>query len=115
MIRAEVFEDQGQIRRFLISGHAGFARVGNDIVCAAVSALVYNAINSCEQLLNIVLDVEDRGDKVICKVPERVLNSSDVQLLLHSMVFGIEQTADSYPKFVKIRRHTAAVNTEFKE
>ena len=31
-----------------MEGHAGFAAYGNDIVCAAVSALVINTVNSIE-------------------------------------------------------------------
>ena len=38
--------EQGENVGFRCYGHAGFARHGKDIVCAAVSALVLNTINS---------------------------------------------------------------------
>ena len=34
---------------FDVSGHAGYSEAGSDIVCAAVSALVINAVNSIEK------------------------------------------------------------------
>ena len=37
---------------FDVEGHAGFAESGQDIVCAAVSMLVINTINSIEQLVS---------------------------------------------------------------
>ena len=41
--------EQGENIGFRCLGHAGFARHGKDIVCAAVSALVLNTINSIEE------------------------------------------------------------------
>ena len=38
---------KGQIT---VSGHAGYAEKGHDIVCAAVSILIYNLQNSIERL-----------------------------------------------------------------
>ncbi len=50
MITMTVFRsDTGIYQGFLCSGHAGFARAGRDIVCAAVSVLVINTVNSIEQ------------------------------------------------------------------
>ena len=48
MIRV-VFTD----RRMTVQGHAGYAEKGKDIVCAAVSALVYALIATLEEAGNI--------------------------------------------------------------
>lgn len=37
-------------RQITVSGHAGYAEKGHDIVCAAVSILIYNLQNSIERL-----------------------------------------------------------------
>lgn len=102
MIRVEVHEISDRIIEFSVSGHAHFAESGMDIVCAAVSALVLNAINSCEKLLGVNLPIQDDGDTLSCAVPETE-RMADVQLLLHSMLFGLEQTAEQCRKFVRIR------------
>ena len=51
MIKISFFtNDDNEITGFDFSGHAGFAESGNDIVCAAVSALVFTTVNSIDQL-----------------------------------------------------------------
>ena len=40
-----------------VDGHAGYAKTGNDIICAAVSVLTQNLVNSVEALTE---------DKVLC-------------------------------------------------
>lgn len=110
MIKLSTYWDAGRLMRFSVSGHAGYAKAGTDIVCAAVSALVYNAINSCEQFLDARLEVEDDGDELLCVVPASLREHAGVQLLLGSMVFGIEQTAAQYPKHVKLKRVSGGAN-----
>lgn len=104
MIELRVEWDGSSIRRLELKGHAGFSDVGSDIVCAGVSALVYNAVNSCEALLDVHLDVQD-SNTFVCSVPT-VQRSSEtangVQLLLQSMHLGIQQIADQYPSNVRV-------------
>ena len=40
----------GEYRGFNCIGHSGYADAGEDIVCAAISVLVINTINSLDQL-----------------------------------------------------------------
>lgn len=106
MIRSTIWRDgQGRIRKFALSGHAEAAEYGEDIVCAAVSVLVTNAINSSEHLLGVhIADEADvaPGD-VKCEVPALQGQLDDkLQLLFEAMVYGIQQVADSYPDFVRI-------------
>lgn len=49
MIRIKVEKENSRYKKFMISGHAGYAEEGEDIICAAVSALVINTINSIEE------------------------------------------------------------------
>lgn len=51
----------------LMNGHAGFHENGQDLVCAAVSALTCNLINSLENLTNIKVRAETKeGFTSIC-------------------------------------------------
>jgi len=110
MIKVDTYWDSSRLVRFSVSGHAGYAKAGTDIVCAAVSALVYNAINSCEQFLNARLEVEDDGNELLCVVPIPLREHESVQLLLGSMVFGVEQTAAVYPKHIRLKRVSVRAN-----
>lgn len=51
-------------KRYLsLQGHANYAPYGSDIVCAAVSALVYCLVNGCEcDIAGKELIAEDKGD-----------------------------------------------------
>jgi len=108
MIRSTVWRDgQGRVRRIAVKGHAGAAEHGQDIVCAAVSVLVANAINSSEHLLGVHIASDDDvapGD-VDCTLPilDQEALDDKLQLLFEALVFGIQQVADAYPDFVTIR------------
>ncbi|MCU6746677.1 MULTISPECIES: ribosomal-processing cysteine protease Prp [Lachnospiraceae] len=89
---------------FDTEGHADFSESGQDIVCAAVSALVINLVNSIERLTS------DRtcfvSDEKEGKIEFRFLDvpSHDAQLLLDSMILGIEEIEDSdeYHSYIDI-------------
>lgn len=59
---------QGAYLGFTCSGHAGYADYGKDIVCAAVSALVTNTVNSLEQLAkeNFEVSAEEENGYLRC-------------------------------------------------
>lgn len=101
MIEVEVRQRGDRLDGFRVRGHAGYAEAGQDIVCAAVSVLVYNFINSAERFADVALDVRDRGDELSCRFPP-MLNPR-AKLLFDSMLFGIEQVAEQYPEHVRIR------------
>lgn len=51
MIKADFYlNTDGTYRGFSVSGHAGYAKSGQDIVCASVSSLVINTVNAIEAL-----------------------------------------------------------------
>ena len=52
MTKVTIFKQQGLYKGFEVSGHSGYADAGEDIVCAAISALTINCINSIETFTN---------------------------------------------------------------
>ena len=49
MIQVNILRDRNEVVRGIdINGHAGYAEYGQDVICAAVSALVLNMANSVE-------------------------------------------------------------------
>jgi uncharacterized protein YsxB (DUF464 family) len=105
MIRIQIERaPEGELGRILITGHAHFAEHGQDIVCAAVSAIAICQVNAIEMLTGITIHQPDDGDgKVDCQIP-RDLNShvrEKVLLLCEAMVLSLKQVADAYPNYVK--------------
>ena len=57
-----------QYKGFESKGHADYAEDGDDIVCAAVSALTFNAVNSIEKFTEDAFQVEQAEDGGYLKV-----------------------------------------------
>ena len=62
MINITVKKRNGSYLDFLSRGHAGYAEEGQDIVCAAVSALIVTTVNSLDEFTEDEIEVrEDDG------------------------------------------------------
>lgn len=98
-------EDQS-IRKFELSGHAGYAEYGQDIVCAAVSALSISAVNGLEHFLPEPPEVEvrDSDGYLTCSLPALDTQTLEqAQWILKTMALGIEEIQRSYgQEYVKI-------------
>jgi uncharacterized protein YsxB (DUF464 family) len=107
MIKVTIRRDsQGRVQSFQVSGHAGFARAGEDIVCAAVSILTQNTVNSIETLLHVKIPGVSEEGFLKCEIPPlEGLLSDQVQLLLESMVYGLSSLSEEYPKYVRMVDH----------
>ena len=82
-----------------ISGHAGYAEAGKDIVCAGVTALTQTLIKSVENLTSdqIKYDImPGRADIYFKDLSEAG------KLLIDSFFLGICLIADDFPEHVKI-------------
>jgi len=60
MIKISIYQnEESKIIGFRSEGHAGFSHSGQDIVCAAVSALIINTVNSIEQFTSDTFDYQE--------------------------------------------------------
>ena len=106
MIRATINRTKsGSIQSFTISGHAGFAAHGSDIVCAGVSAVSFGAVNSIISLTGITPDIDQGADGFLrCDFPDNLPEETQekVQLLLEGMVVSLQTMERDYGKHIKI-------------
>ncbi|WP_125565085.1 ribosomal-processing cysteine protease Prp [Companilactobacillus insicii] len=105
MIRASFHQnDKQQIDSFLIKGHADSGPYGQDLVCAAVSAVTIGTINNLEKLTKaspqVVLD-EVNGGHLGCRFNEEV--SHDTALLLDNLFYILKDIQDSYPQNINVQ------------
>ena len=92
-------DDQQRIHKFELSGHAGYAEYGQDIVCAAVSALSISAVNGLEHFLpqQPEVEVRDTDGYLTCSLPNLDLQTLEqAQWILKTMVLGIEEIQRNY-------------------
>lgn len=88
----------GEYKGFTCKGHSDFARNGKDIVCAAVSMLVINTINSMEELAKEDMDVssDEESGYIDCLFKGGL--SEKGKLLMDSMILGLSDVEKRYGK-----------------
>ncbi len=86
----------GVYKGFTCMGHAGFAGRGRDIVCASVSVLVINTINSMEKLAGEEPEVatDEETGFIQCRFLHPL--SHEGALFMDSMVLGLSGIAEEY-------------------
>ena len=108
MIQVTVMTDSK--RRYVgieMEGHAGLAedyQEGQELVCAAVSALTLNMANSVEHFTEDPFQAHEDQEKggFYFRFSSRI--SSESELLMNSFVFGLLNIEESYGEpYIKIR------------
>ena len=85
--------------RIEISGHAGYAEPGKDIVCAGVTALTQTLIQSIDDLTDD--EIEYRISPGKAEIEYRNLSEKS-KILVDSFFVGIRLIADEFPNYVAI-------------
>lgn len=80
---------------FEISGHAGYAEYGQDIVCSSVSVLGISTANALSSFTDAEPKVEMKETGYL-KVTLGEPSSNEGQLLLKAFVLGIESILENY-------------------
>jgi len=103
MISVEIYKtNAGFIKRFFITGHAGYAQEGSDIVCAAVSMLAQTIALALQHLLKVPITLKlDKGN-MDCALPVDYIGQHDVQLLLEAMELGLRNIEQGYKEYIKV-------------
>ena len=104
MINVTIYTRNDEIVGFCSEGHAGYDNSGRDLICAAVSVLVINTINSIEQFTNDQDEVEaDEDSGYIHFMLKTDEPSSETSVLLKSMVLGIQNVSKGNKKYLRLR------------
>jgi uncharacterized protein YsxB (DUF464 family) len=107
MIKVDILRQEKYIYKFTVSGHAGFAEEGSDIVCSAVSILVINTINAIEaftgEKAKALADDQNGGfiEYSFTDIKSGIKNH-DAQLLLETMVMGLKDIGNEYNRYIKV-------------
>ena len=95
-------ERQGKVETLLAEGHAGYAEMGQDLVCAGVSCITIGTNNALDELAPGTFQTETREG--FLKI--RVLNPEDpkTHLILRTDWIQLQTIAESYPEFIKLKK-----------
>jgi uncharacterized protein len=96
---------KGKSIQIKAEGHAGFGSKGNDIVCAAASAVIQTAIVSVSRVALVQQNVKQKQgflqsvisiDKLETKKLENLL------IILDTMLTGLDEIIRQYPEALRI-------------
>ena len=87
---------------FDCEGHAEYAEPGEDIVCAAVSALVIGCINSIEMLTGADITYDQDAESGMISMRLEATDDHDSQLLIQSMVLSLQSVESNYEEYIDI-------------
>lgn len=94
--------DEGCISSFVVEGHANY-NPGNDIVCAAVSAVTVGTVNAIHALTPMKMPDLDYGSGLLkAKLDVAIQHDDNAQLLLESMLVMLRSIAETYSQHVKV-------------
>ncbi len=97
MVKVTIYKDQnGHYEGFDCTGHARYADVGQDIVCAGVSALVINTINSVENLTENMAEAQSDEETGEIRFHFEGQPDASGKLLMDSLVLGLEGIQANY-------------------
>mgnify|MGYP001285148943 FL=1 len=111
MIKVKIFKDKdGFIEKYNISGHSGYDVKGQDIVCAAVSALAQTILISLVEVCGLKekeIDyfIEEENGILNVEIPKTIDIDikRDVQVVLKTLEVGIKSIIESYPEYVTLK------------
>jgi uncharacterized protein len=88
---------------FEIKGHANFADAGQDIVCAAASAIAISMVQAMSRFVaEDMVTIKESDGYLLFQVHQ---TNETIQILLKSMKDTLTELKDSYPKAIQIKEN----------
>ena len=104
MILVKVQKQKTEITEITIKGHADSAPYGQDLVCAAVSAIVIGTLNAIEEMAEGSCEIEQNEARTVIAVKE--INPT-LSIILEVMLYQMRSIAESYRQYLDIEEETS--------
>ena len=104
MTSCEFFMEDGRITGFSVSGHSGYAEAGQDIVCAAISAVVTMAETTINDVCGAKakVRVKDEQARITLTLPASCDEEESVQAVLSGMMLTLISLREDYPDYIEV-------------
>ena len=104
MTRCEFVTENDRITGFSVSGHSGYAEAGQDIVCAAVSAVVTMAEATINDVCGAKAKVRVKSEdaRITLTLPTSCDEEDAVQAVLAGMLLYLCSLRDEYPDYIEV-------------
>ena len=104
-----------------LSGHAGFAPKGQDIVCAGVSALVMSLADTVENAIKLsdigALEIKAADGEFYIHVGgiSSAELYNDLNAYFHMFRLGLEKIQQEYPDYIKVSMFVQPLEDEYND
>jgi uncharacterized protein len=97
-----VRDDRGRLAAVRASGHAEYDQAGEDIVCAAVSAILQAARMGLELHAKIPLEASQETGALDMAWPAEARDDVSVVAIVRTAELAVRQIANQYPEHVRV-------------
>jgi len=97
-------DSRGRLSSVFATGHAEFGAFPNDVVCAAVSAILQAAYVGLEDVAKLKFDGKHVSGELEIHIPESARERADVVAIVATAEVSLEQLARQYPEHVRVKR-----------
>ncbi|MDL2211522.1 ribosomal-processing cysteine protease Prp [Erysipelotrichaceae bacterium OttesenSCG-928-M19] len=98
MTKVFVKKNKGIIQYIEVYDHANFDEIGQDIVCSAISSIVFGSLNAFVKYNlkeeNIVIE------EAFIRI--EINNLNNLQIIADTMLVQLETIQEAYPDYIKI-------------
>jgi uncharacterized protein YsxB (DUF464 family) len=96
-------DSRNRLSSVFADGHAGWADAGEDIVCAAVSAILQAAWVGLTDHARVEIDGERRDGRLGMRWPEAARDRADVVAIVATAELAVAQIGRQAPEHVRVR------------
>lgn len=113
MTKVTVKYKNHQIVSLTSTGHAGFKKRGKDIVCAAISILMYTALEGLSEVAKldpVIFDSDEKTAYMYIELPSGMTDEQTMKagVILETVLIGLQGIANDYPKNMRLYKEGGA-------
>lgn len=97
-------DSRNRLSSVFAEGHAGWADAGDDIVCAAASAILQAAWLGLGEYAGVEVEGERTPGRLALRWPAGDRDRDDVRAIVATAELSIDRIAGQYPDHVRVRR-----------
>lgn len=98
-------DSRGRLSSFFAGGHAEFADKGEDVVCAAVSAILQAARLGLEEYAGVALEAHQQHGSLSVAWPPECRDDERVRAIAATAELSIRRIAEQFPEHVGCTSH----------
>lgn len=99
MIKVLIKEKENSFHSLTIKGHANSAPYGEDLICAAVTAVAVGGLNNIQNPDNFNLEVKE--GLIVAEVKNEI--SEHDAIVMETIIAGLKSIEESHGKYINIK------------